>query len=216
MSNRSSRVAAASRAEARRRARLLAQGRDPGDGDELEPDTAPVQSATAGPSTFLSRIFPAAPPLPGKPDPLAGFTYTGPLRGVVASFYLLSRHPLTWVAPALIWALARLLSDNSLVGVFASLISFGALIGAGWIGWQRPWLFGLVASILGMLIFAGIGTFVLSNRPDVPYTVSQLFIGLLYREGFQPFFGALAGWYGGYLRRRMASTPAQVRSGRRR
>jgi hypothetical protein len=215
MSNRSSRVAAASRAEARRRARLAAQGRDPGDGDELEADTAPVSSAAAG-STFLSRIFPAAPPLPDKGDPLAGFSYTGPLRGVVASMFLLSRHPLTWIAPAVIWALARLLSDNSLVGVFASLISFGALIGAGWIGWQRPWLFGLVASILGMLIFAGIGTYVLSGRTDVPFTGAQLFVGLLYREGFQPVFGALAGWYGGYLRRRLASTPAQVRSTRRR
>jgi hypothetical protein len=216
MSNRSSRIAAASRAEARRRARYLAQGRDPAEGDEPESDPAPVEPATAGRGAFLSRLFPPAPPLPGKPDPLAGFGFTGPLRGVVASFYLLGRHPLNWVAPGLIWALARLVTDNSLIGVFASLISFGALIGAGWIGWQRPWLFGLAASIVGMLIFAGIGTVLLAGRPNVPFTGGQLFLGLLYQEGFQPFFGALAGWYGGYLRRRIAATPAQARGSRRR
>lgn len=214
MSNRTGRTSDASRAEARRRARLLAQGRDPGDGEESEPTAAERPTSTSG--TFVSRLFPPAPPLAGKTDPLAGFGYTGPLRGVVAAFYLLGRHPLTWVAPALIWALARLLTDNSLVGVAASLVSFGALIAAGWIGWQRPWLFGLAASVLGMFIFAGIGTVVLSGRPNVPYTGSQLFIGLLYQEIFQPFFGALAGWYGGYLRRRLASTPTRTRSASRR
>jgi hypothetical protein len=219
MSNRSSRISAASRAEARRRARYLAQGRDPGEGEEPEANPEPGSQTRVGGGTFLSRLFPAAPPLPGKPDPLAGFGYTGPLRGVVECFYLLSQRPLIWGSAGVAWAVARLVTElggNSLTGVMASLVSFGSLIAAGWIGWQRPWLYGLAASVLGMLIYAGIWTSLLSGRPGVPAGEVALFLLLLYREGFQPFFGALAGWYGGYLRRRMVAAPAQARNARRR
>ncbi|MGH2456158.1 MAG: hypothetical protein ACRDHD_07865, partial [Candidatus Limnocylindria bacterium] len=165
---------------------------------------------------FLGRLFPPAPPLPNRPDPLAGFGYAGPLRGAVAGLYLLARNPVAWIATGALWALGRLVTDNTLMGVFASLLSFGALIGAGWLGWQRPWLFGLMASLVGMLMFAGLGTTLLAGRPDVDFTPAQLFVGLLYRESFQPIFGALAGWYGGYLRRRMAATTAAARSPSRR
>jgi hypothetical protein len=219
MSNRSSRSAAANRAEARRRARLRAQGQDSGDGDESASDSSPAVSPTASSGNFLSRLFPPAPPLPGKPDPLAGFGYTGPMRGLLASVHLLNQHPLAWGAAGVTWAAATLLTElagNSLPGVFASLISFGALIAAGWVGWQRPWLYGLAASILGMLVYAGIKTSLLNGLPGVPYSGAELFLADIARQAFQPLFGALAGWYGGYLRRRLAAAPAQARSARRR
>ena len=46
----------------------------------------------------------------------------------------------------------------------------------------------------------------------------QVFLGSMYQEvaGFQPLFGALAGWYGGYLRRRMAQNVAASRTARSR
>ncbi len=222
MSNRSRREAEA-RAEARRRARRQAQGFDPVDEDDgPEPDEPATGSPAGGFSGgmaggMLGRLFPPAPPLPNRPDPLAGFTYDGPLRGAVSGLYLLARNPVAWIAPGALWAVGRLLTTNSLVGIFASLISFAALIGAGWLGWQRPWLFGLLAALVGMLVFAGIGTALLSGNPEVEFTVSQLFLGLLFQESFQPLFGALAGWYGGYLRRRLAVTaPPPQRSSRRR
>jgi hypothetical protein len=221
MSNRNSRVAAANRAEARRRARHLAQGGLEGAAEETdaEADSPPSRGLGLGSGSFLTRLFPPAPPLPGKGDPLAGFHYTGRFRGLVSSLYLLSRHPLSWGAAGVAWGVARLLTDlggNSVLGVVASLISFGSLIAAGWIGWQRPWVFGLAASILGLLIYAGILTSLLNGRPQVPYGGFELFFVFVYREAFQPLFGALAGWYGGYLRRRMAAAPARARSARRR
>lgn len=150
---------------------------------------------------------------------MAGFRFEGPLRGVVAAGYLLSRRPLVWGAAGVAWAVARMLTElagNSLGGIVVSLVLFGSLIAAGWIGWQRPWLYGLAASILGVLLYAGIWTTLLADAPQSPYSGGTLFLALLYREAFQPLFGALAGWYGGYLRRRLAAAPAQVRSSRRR
>lgn len=219
MSNRSSRVAAASRAEARRRARYLAQGRDlADDGDEQEAQVQEQGRPAADRGGFLGRLFPPAPPLPGKGDPLAGFAYSGPLRGIVAGLYLLERSPVAWVVPGGIWAVAemmfRLSLPNELVGTMASLAAFGALIGAGWIGWQRPWLFGLAAAVLGVTLFSGIlGTAAL--LAGVP-GAGALYLGLASQELLQLTFGALAGWYGGYLRRRLASQPTQARSARRR
>jgi hypothetical protein len=219
MSNRSSRIAAANRAEARRRARYLAQGREVEESDdEQESETATAGRATAPTGGFLTRLFPAAPPLPGKPEPLAGFTYTGPLRGLVSGLYLLARNPRAWVVPAVIWTVAELMFrlgiPDALLGTIASLIAFGALIAAGWIGWQRPWAFGLAAAVLGVTLFTGIlGTAaVLARVPGA----SGAYIGLASQELLQLAFGALAGWYGGYLRRRLAAAPSQARSMRRR
>jgi hypothetical protein len=219
MSNRSSRVAAANRAEARRRARYIAQGRELEDVEqEQEPEGPTARRATPPSGGFLTRLFPAAPPLPGKPDPLAGFTYTGRLRGLVSGVYLLSRNPRAWVVPAVIWAVAELLFrlglPDPLFATIASLVAFGALIGAGWVGWQRPWAFGLAAAVLGVVLFTGIlGTAaVLARVPGA----STAYLGLASQEMLQLAFGALAGWYGGYLRRRLAAAPAQVRGGARR
>jgi hypothetical protein len=219
MSNRSSRIAAANRAEARRRARYLAQGRELEESDdEQESEAATAGRATAPSGGFLTRLFPAAPPLPGKPEPLAGFTYSGPLRGLVSGLYLLARNPRAWVVPAVVWTVAELMFrlgiPDALFGTIASLIAFGALIAAGWIGWQRPWAFGLAAAVLGVTLFTGIlGTAaVLARVPGA----SGAYIGLASQELLQLAFGALAGWYGGYLRRRLAAAPSQARSMRRR
>jgi hypothetical protein len=219
MSNRSSRIAAANRAEARRRARYLAQGRELEESeDDQEPETDTARRAAVPTGGFLTRLFPAAPPLPGKPDPLAGFTYTGPLRGLVSGLYLLARNPRAWVVPAVIWTVAELMFrlgiPDALFGTIASLVAFGALIAAGWIGWQRPWAFGLAAAVLGVTLFTGIlGTAaVLARVPGA----NAAYIGLASQELLQLAFGALAGWYGGYLRRRLAAAPSQARSTRRR
>ena len=213
MSNRSRR-SAEDRAEARRRTRYASQGRadDPGSDDVEETDAAaPPQPG----GSFLSRLFPPAPPLPGKPDPLAGFGYRGPLRGVVAGLYLLAMHPVPWIGMGVVWAAGRLLLvlPIDILAILSSLIAFGALIAAGWMGWPRPWLFGLAASLVGILLYAGlVAAMVGPAHPD--FTEGQVFVGSIYQEvlGFQPLFGGIAGWYGGYLRRRMAATSASARA----
>lgn len=222
---------ASERAEARRRARYAASGRDVDDEgvedvDESEDagSDAAARRRTATPGgNFLTRLFPPAPPLPGKPDPLAGFGYSGPLRGFVGGLYLLWRNPRAWVVPGVAWGVSRLfLPFAAFLGIVASLVSFGALIVAGWIGWQRPWLFGLMASALGILMYAGIWAGLVDGHPN-PVDGSTL-SGLdvfpieVASEVFQlqPLFGVVAGWYGGYLRRRMSATSAASQGASRR
>jgi hypothetical protein len=218
MSSRSGRSTAASRAEARRRARYVAQGREPEDDhQEAEAEAAAPRRAPAG-GGFASRLFPPAPPLPGKPDPLAGFGYRGRYPGFVSGFYLLGRNPIAWVLPGAVWGPAELMFQTGLpapvFGTLASLVAFAALIAAGWVGWQRPWLFGLAAAVLGIVIFSTVvGTaLVTAGYPD-PVAA---FVGSASRELLQLAFGAVAGWYGGYLRRRLAATPTPARGNRRR
>ncbi len=162
-------------------------------------------------ATFLGRIFPPAPPLPGRPDPLVGFHYTGPLRVVVAGAYLLARNPLSWVLPGLIWAAARLVTGSSFEAVVASLVSFGVLIAAGWFGWQQPSLFGAAAGALGYVAFLVVIAFAAPAlyafvAPEAVVLNGVLYIGL----------GLISGWYGGYLRRRQAQVGADARAKRRR
>jgi hypothetical protein len=152
MSNR--RRTAEDRAEARRRARRAARGPDGEHDLEEEPESASSTPAASG-GSFLNRLFPPAPPLPGKGDPMRGFAYAGPLRGVVGGLYLLSRNPLPWILGGLLWAAGQLFRSDSIVGVVALFISFAGLIGAGWLGWQRPWLFGLAAGVVGWLVLIG-------------------------------------------------------------
>src|SRR5204862_8322029 len=116
-------------AEARRRARLAAQGQ-PGD---PEWEAGEVEQVPPRPSGgLLQRLVPPAPPLPGKGDPLAGFTYAGPGRPIVAAFWLLAHHPIAWLVPALIWMVAWPFSlgggTSALVGPVAQ---YTALIAAG-------------------------------------------------------------------------------------
>ena len=90
------------------------------------------------PASFIGRLFPPAPPLPGKGDPLAGFTYTGRFRGLVAGAWLLARHPLPWGAAGAGWAVLQLMllltARQNLAAFAITLGQYGLLIGAGWIG----------------------------------------------------------------------------------
>jgi hypothetical protein len=123
---------------------------------------------------------------------------------------------------AAIWTGARLLLEfaavfgpaGPIVAIVASLVAFGALIAAGWVGWPRPWLYGLMASITGIVIFSAVTEVILAGA-GVQFSRGQVFLASAIQEvvGFQPLFGALAGWYGGYLRRRMAQNVAAARSG---
>src|SRR5439155_344560 len=74
------------------------------------------------------------------------FTYGGPARPLVAVLWLLVHHPITWLVPALIWMVAWPFTlTGGTVALVASVAQYTALIAAGWIGWQRPWLFGVAA-----------------------------------------------------------------------
>ena len=207
MSKKSAQLDAARRAEARRRARLEAQGRIP----EEEQDEAEVAPARRPAAPLLQRLFPPAAPLRGKPDPFLGFTYTGRLRPVVSSLWLIPRNLYAGFGMGILWVGAYILvgqSGRSLVGTIASFASFGALVAAGWIGWQRPWLYGFVAAIIGYLLYAPYFVFALAPR-FAPAWSGSVITSYLATDGLvQVAIGALAGYYGGYLRRRLAVPPA--------
>jgi hypothetical protein len=193
------------RAEARRRARLQAQGRVFEEGDE-EVDEAPARRSSA---PFLSRLFPPAAPLPGKGDPFAGFSYTGRFRPLVASLWLIRRNLFAGVGMGILWAGTYILVSqypSSLFGSIASFVSFGALVAAGWIGWQRPWFFGLAAATIGYLLYTPYFIYTVANATvtDAKVTASQVTLVLVTNGIVQIGIGALAGFYGGYLRRRLA------------
>jgi hypothetical protein len=210
----------ATRAEARRRARQIARGETVIDAPEPEV-RASGQTGSQPRASFFDRMFPPAAPLPGRSDPLANFHYDGPLRQAVATGYLLMRNPLIWIAMGVAWAVTYFLQivfQSSLIGIVASMLSFVALIAAGWIGWQRPWAYGLAAALLGFLLYA---VFLLLNILRIPagdnvfdggqfalYVVSYLFM--------QAIIGVIAGFYGGYLRRRLSEPRATNRNQRRR
>jgi C-6 monooxygenase len=105
MSNRTRRRAAR-RTEARRRQREAGQ-EDQSTEERSESDRAEAPAQGAPQGGFLRRAFPPAPPLPGKPDPLAGFGYSGRGRRIVEHLWLLIRNPLAWIGPAGIWAFAQ-------------------------------------------------------------------------------------------------------------
>jgi hypothetical protein len=210
----------ATRAEARRRARQLARGETVF--DTPEPEVSASDAARPQPrASFFDRLFPPAAPLPGRGDPLADFHYDGPLRQVVATGYLLTRNPLIWIAMGVAWAVTYYLQgvfQSSLIGIVASMLSFVALIAAGWVGWQRPWAYGLAAAIVGFLLFA---IFVLLNFLSIP-TSGDIFDGGRF-AGFvvsylvmQSIIGVIAGFYGGYLRRRLSESRPAKRNQRRR
>jgi len=183
-------------------------------GDEVEPGTkAPRPS-------LLGSFFPPAPPLRGMPDPLAGFTYRGPLRMTVSGLWLLAKHPFVWGAPAVGWAFAQillLLMVRHPMTFLVSVIQFVLLIGAGWIGWQRPWLFGLVAAMAALFAYLGLVLVVGTQiDPADQEGWAVIAVGVVTGLGLlQPVIGAVAGFYGGYLRRRMQAPVPVKSSGRR-
>ena len=198
------------RAEARRRARLQAQGRLD-EGQEEEPEAEPVRRPSM---PLMQRLFPPAAPLPGKGDPFAGFTYTGRFRPIVASLWLIPRNLLAGVGMGILWAATYIMVDQyagTTIGSIASFVSFGALVAAGWIGWQRPWLYGLAAAAIGYIIYAPYFIYsIASTGAATLVTGSQVALVLLTNGIVQLGIGALAGFYGGYLRRRLAD-PASRR-----
>ena len=207
----------ASRAEARRRARLAARG-EPSEPVTAEPE--PESRSTRG--GFLNRLFPPAPPLPNRPDPLAGFTGSGPLRPIAMRLYLLRRNPLAWLPPgifAFVGFLASFSYSQGILGLVGTFILFGALIGAGWFGWQRPTLFGIAAALVGFVVAAAIVLISFAQRGATPDTFGGPagVIGPLILQGvYQSALGFLGGWYGGYLRRRQTQLSAEHRPRQRR
>jgi hypothetical protein len=207
------------RAEARRRARLQAQGRleEEWDGqDEVEASPARRSSPS-----LIQRLFPPAAPLPGKPDPLAGFTYSGSLRPVVSALWLIPRNPFAGIVMGILWAAAYIITiqyAQSMIGSIASFASFGALVAAGWIGWQRPWLYGFVAAVIGYILYTIYVIIALAGNPALnqPGATTQAALFLLTNGVLQAGIGALAGFYGGYLRRRMADPAGRQQTARRR
>jgi hypothetical protein len=207
------------RAEARRRARLQAQGRLEEEWGERDA----VEAAPSGQSSpsMLQRLFPPAAPLPGKPDPLAGFIYTGRMRPVVSSLWLIPRNLFAGVVMGILWAAAYIITiqyARSMVGSIASFASFGALVAAGWIGWQRPWLYGFVAAVIGYVLYAIYVVIALAGNPALnePGATTQAALFLLTNGVLQAGIGGLAGFYGGYLRRRLADPTARQQSAARR
>ena len=198
------------RAEARRRARLQAQGRLDEEQEE-EPEAEPVRRPSM---PLMQRLFPPAAPLPGKGDPFAGFTYTGRFRPIVASLWLIPRNLFAGVGMGILWAATYIMVDQyagTTIGSIASFVSFGALVAAGWIGWQRPWLYGLAAAAIGYIIYAPYFIYsIASTGAATLVTGSQVALVLLTNGIVQLGIGALAGFYGGYLRRRLAD-PASRR-----
>jgi hypothetical protein len=207
MSQRASRQAT-ERAEARRRARVAARGDEERAISDIEPEP---DSAPRPRQSFLQRILPAAPPIPGKGDPLEGFSYEGRFRGVAEAAYLLSRHPLAWLLPGLLYVAiyeVALWSEDRLVGSIVQVVQYGGLVAAGWIGWQRPWLFGAAAGLIAAL---GSTSLVLYLSSLTPASDNLSAPGYITAEAlFFVSLGALAGWYGGYLRRRLADQRPKV------
>ncbi len=216
MSNSESRDRAASRAEARRRARLAARGELSEETDERAEEDVPEQR-----ESLLRRIFPPAPPLPDRPDPLAGFDPEGPVPPIRERVFLLRRNLLAWLLPGVLSFLglyASFFYGGSVIGLVATFVQFGALIGAGWFGWQRPTLYGAAAGTLGGALTATLVLVDFARLGVAPEDIGgpETIIGqTLLTVAWQAAFGFLGGWYGGYLRRRQAQVNREIRGRRR-
>lgn len=206
------------RTEARRRARQRADAEAGTAGSERTGDSrggrANAGSGAGGRPTLLERFVPYAPPLPGKPDALARFAYGGPalLRPLAVAAFLLRANPLAWILPGLVWSAARFLGA---LGLIVALVEFGALIAAGAFGWQRPWLYGFAAGIFGVVVLVAIATTAeLAAGTDPAILAGRIPAALFYFAVLQGFTGALAGWFGGYWRRRLVHERAAARTRR--
>jgi hypothetical protein len=201
------------RADARRRSRHASDDAAP-----APEDSEPSPDADGGSTqpNLLRRLFiPPAAPLADKPDPLAGFSYAGPewLRVPASGVYLLRANPVIWLVAGLVWAIARLFESATIIGFVASMVEFAALIGAGYLGWQRPWLYGLASAITGLVILLAYAIYQLGST-GAAFDVSFVGIFLLYFGLPTALLGALAGWFGGYWRRRLAEARTLRNRGR--
>jgi len=97
---------------------------------------------------------------------------------------------------------------------------FGALIAAGWFGWQRPPLYGTAAAILSFVLVAVavvVTSAMVGITPDAFGQPGQVASGLVFQGLYQAGLGFLGGWYGGYLRRRQTQLSGdRARMARRR
>jgi hypothetical protein len=213
MSTRPSDPRATSRTEARRRARLAARGELP---DE-EPEASEPRPSTSTGGNFLRRLFPAAPPLPNRPDPLAGFDPSGPLRPIRERAFLLRKNPLVWLGfgvLAFLGFFASTFYGSSVLGLVGTFVLFGALIAAGWFGWQRPTLYGTAAALVSYVLAAVLIVYSFANLgvgPGAFGTPAEVVTQLLLQAAYQAGLGFLGGWYGGYLRRRQTQLSAETR-----
>lgn len=196
---------ASDRAEARRRARAAA--RRSASGQPVEPDELDEAEEVEPRGAFLRRLFPTAPPLPGRPPPLEGFSYSGPLRPVVERLWLLARNPLLWVLPGVFWGLGRLANPGTAIGFVVSFLTFGAPLAAGWFGWRRPPLYGAATAFVGYLGVTGLAVYFFVSQGvslgDLGAPGAVIF-DLVLQAVLYTTMGYVLGWYGGYLRRRQA------------
>ncbi|MGZ8476371.1 MAG: hypothetical protein ACXWWQ_09175, partial [Candidatus Limnocylindria bacterium] len=198
--------------EARRRARMSARGELPA---EEAPSDDPVPAADRG--SFVGRLFPSAPPLPNRPDPLAKFDRTGPLRPVRERIYLLRKNPMAWVVPSLPCFLGLYLSETNrgnALGLVATFLTFGSIIAAGWIGWQRPSLYGTVTALIGVALVWGVAVLSFASSGVGPGEFGgplEVAGPILLYAAIQGALGFVGGWYGGYLRRRQTQVSAEAR-----
>lgn len=206
-----------SRTEARRRARLAARG-EPPEPTDSEPIATPQGRRAGG---FLARIFPSAPPLPNRPDPLAGYR-GGRLRFITERIHLLRANPLSWLATGLVafgGVFVSITYQQSSLGLIGTFALFGALIAAGWFGWQRPSLYGASAAIIGYCAFTAVVLYSFASQgagPDTFVAPTEAISGLALQGIYYAGLGFIGGWYGGYLRRRQAQVSADARPRRRR
>ena len=226
-----------SRAEARRRARQLERGEGVDDTEAVEP-SAETAARPSGPGGLLGRLFPPAPPFPASRIRWRTSPTAGRCAASSPGLYVLAFNPRGWLLPAIGWAVAQMLSyinlltaaayagqfpdtappNYGLIEIVGLLGTVFAVVAAGWIGWQRPWLFGLAASIAGTLIQATILALLIDPVPLPGATFSSIFIAITVNQVLQLQWalGALIGWYGGYLRRRMTVSAPDAGQGRRR
>jgi len=99
--------------------------------------------------------------------------------------------------------------SGSVVGtvlpLIATFLMFGALIAAGWFGWQRPALFGTAAAIVSyilVVIAIVVTSAMIGVTPDAFGEPGQVATSVIFQGIYQAALGFLGGWYGGYLRRR--------------
>jgi hypothetical protein len=203
----------ADRAEARRRARLAARGELP-EAAETQPEPEPPRQSGG----FLGRLFPAAPPLAGRKDPMSGFDETGPLRPVRVRLHLLRQNLVAWLVPGVVaflgYSASLFFGATSVISLLGTFVLFGALIGAGWFGWQRPTLFGASAAIVSYVLvtaFVLITSLQLGITPDAFGAPGEVAASVALQGVFQASLGFIGGWYGGYLRRRQAQLSGQTR-----
>jgi hypothetical protein len=191
---------------------MMARGEMPPDAETTTEDEPAAPSGN-----LLRRFFPPAPPLPGRPDPLAGFDRSGPLAPVRERLFLLRRNLVAWVATgvvALLGFYASFFYAQSGFGIVGTFVMFGALIGAGWFGWQRPTLYGTAAALLSYFLLTAVVLWMFGSSgvpPDTFGSPAEVIGQLSLQAAYQAGLGFLGGWYGGYLRRRQTQLSADVR-----